>query len=272
MRRRAGLLAVGLPSARGFVTKATTPAAVIWSGCCQPLCSASSLRYLRHWRRVLGLSYSLRMSATMAGHVGSARRGMTWASRTVVFLDDAGRLPRRLAFCDGVALVVEAAPAGECELDLGPAVSEVDREGHEGERLLGNPTRQLVQLLAVEQELAGAVRFEPPIARGVLVRGDMCPDQPRLTAVDAGVSVLQGDVARPDGLHLRPGQGQPALEGLEDLVVVAGASVLRHAADPALLVGSGLGPSLRRHGARRYRQPPRLPCLRNDRRGPPAHT
>src|SRR5205807_7599678 len=71
--------------------------------------------------------------------------------------DGPGRLPVGVPGGDGVALVIGLAPPGQGQLDLGPAVAEVQREGNERERLLLGPTRELIDLLAVEQQLPGPV-------------------------------------------------------------------------------------------------------------------
>ena len=79
-------------------------------------------------------------------------------------------LSSRVALCNGVALVVETTTSREGELDLGEAVLEVNAERHECQRLLGDTTRELIDLPAVQEQLAGPHRVEAAEARGVLVR------------------------------------------------------------------------------------------------------
>ena len=81
---------------------------------------------------------------------------------------------------DGVALVVALAAPGQGQVDLGPAVLEVDRQGDQGEGILGGPPPELVDLAAVQQQLAGAVGVDRAEAVGVDVRRDVHPVEPDL--------------------------------------------------------------------------------------------
>ncbi len=81
--------------------------------------------------------------------------------------------------------------------------------------------------LPVEEELApavGVVRTEP---RRLAVRGNVDAVEPELAVDDPSVRVLQCDPPAAERLDLRALQDDPALDGLEDLVVVAGAAVGR---------------------------------------------
>jgi hypothetical protein len=60
---------------------------------------------------------------------------------------------------DCFALVVLAAALGETELDLRFAVLEVEAQRDQGEALLTDLVLNLVDLLLVEQEAAGAARL-----------------------------------------------------------------------------------------------------------------
>ena len=87
----------------------------------------------------------------------------------------AGRVALGVACGDGVALVVEAPSPGQGQLDLGPAVFEVDRQGDQREGLLLGLAHELVDLAAVQQELASSLGIVGAEARGVLVGGMWTP-------------------------------------------------------------------------------------------------
>src|SRR3954452_3534644 len=109
----------------------------------------------------------------------------------------AGRLP----LGQGMALVPALLALGQRDLDLGPAVEEVEREGHDREALLVDPPLDLVDLLAVEQQLALAPgRVVGPGALGVL--RDVHAVQPGLVAVDVDEPVHQGRAALAQRLPL----------------------------------------------------------------------
>ncbi len=83
---------------------------------------------------------------------------------------------------------------------------------------------QLADLVAVEEELAGAVGdVVVPVALGVL--GDVGTDEPRLAALDADVGLGDVDLVRPHALDLGAGQHEARLEGVLDGVVVTGSAV-----------------------------------------------
>jgi [CysO sulfur-carrier protein]-S-L-cysteine hydrolase len=171
------------------------------------------------------------------------------------------RFPCRVAFRKRAAFVIEAASSGECELDLCPSVREINGEGDEGERLLGDPSPQLIDLPAVEEEFSRSVGRDGPEPARILIRGDACPDQPDLPVLHAGVGVLEAHLPSAQRLDLPAFEFEPGFEDLEDVVLVACAPVLRHAAESfcarglvrrRLFCRRALGASARRHGMRRY--------------------
>src|SRR5690242_20375305 len=88
-----------------------------------------------------------------------------------------------LALGERVPLVPRLLALGERDLDLRPAVLEVERQGYDGQALLVDAALDLVDLVAVEEELAlAAGGVVGPRALGVL--GDVHPVQPGLVAVD----------------------------------------------------------------------------------------
>lgn len=125
-----------------------------------------------------------------------------------------------------MTLVVESAPTRERKLQLGPTVSKVDGKWDEGKRLLANPTPQLIDLTTVQEQLAAAIGIDSTEAVRILIGRDMGTDEVDLPVLDPGVGILQGSLAKPERLHLGSFEGDPALEGLENFVVVAGAAIL----------------------------------------------
>src|SRR5579884_3962964 len=142
--------------------------------------------------------------------------------------DLAGCLPGGVTLGDRRPLVVAAPAPGQGEGDLGPAVLEVEGEGDEGQRLLLGTTGQLVDLPAVQEQLAGPVRIVAAETLGEGVGGDMDPVQPHLAVLDPGVGIPQRHQPVAEGLDLAALQGDAALDGLEDVVVVAGLAVDGH--------------------------------------------
>ena len=162
----------------------------------------------------------------LAGAPGPERRRAPGSPlRPGAGLADPGHLAFGVALGQGLALVVGALAPGQAQLDLDQVALEVDAQGDQGEAALVDAGRQLVDLLAVEQELAGAGRLVALVA-GVGVGGDLHV-QDELVAVDHGVGVLERPFALAEGLDLAAAQDQAGLDRLEDLVVVAGTAVGR---------------------------------------------
>src|SRR5213592_4179362 len=80
------------------------------------------------------------------------------------------RLSGRVPGSDGVALVVEPAAPGHCQLHLGPPLLEVDRQRHQCQRVLLRPSGQLGDLAPVEEQLAGPARVVAAEPLGEVVR------------------------------------------------------------------------------------------------------
>jgi hypothetical protein len=93
------------------------------------------------------------------------------------------RLPPVLLLPQGLALVVLLLASRESDLGLRPAVLEVQGQGHDGVTRLLGLRLQLVDLLAVQQELALAARGVVRPAALVILR-DVGVVQPRLALVD----------------------------------------------------------------------------------------
>src|SRR6266511_4280871 len=129
---------------------------------------------------------------------------------------------------DRLALVVGALAPCDCQLDLDELLLEVQPQRHQREPALGDPPGELVDLLAVEQELAGPGGLVPVVA-GVRVRRDLHV-QDDLAVLDHGVGILERGATLAQGLHLAAAQRDASLEGVKDLVVVPGTAVAGHRA------------------------------------------
>src|SRR5688572_29387297 len=78
-------------------------------------------------------------------------------------------LPVELALGDGLSLVPRLLALGETDLDLGPALHEVERQGDDRVALLADLALDLLDLRLVQQQLALALRgVVGPGALGVL--------------------------------------------------------------------------------------------------------
>ena len=81
----------------------------------------------------------------------------------------------------------------------------------------------------MHQEFARAVGRDGSKAVRVLIRRDPHPEKPHLATIDAGISVLQTDLSSAQGLDFASLEGDAAFEGLEDVVLMSGAAILRDA-------------------------------------------
>src|SRR5215217_4379881 len=145
-------------------------------------------------------------------------------------------LAARVALGEVVPLVVGLLALGQRERGLDLAVFEVQVERDEREPALLGLADELLDLGAVHEHLALATRSVVG-PRALRVLGDVHMLQPHLAAVDGGEPVDQRGTAGPQALHLRAGEHQAHLVGVEDRVVV-----------PRLLVlGDELAPLFPRH-------------------------
>src|SRR3954451_3743292 len=142
-------------------------------------------------------------------------------------------LPIGLPLGERGALVPGLLALRERDLDLRPAVLEVERQRDDGEALLADPALDLVDLDPVEEQLAlAAGGVVGPGALGVL--RDVHAVQPGLVAVDLDEPVDQGRAPQPQRLHLGALEDQAGLVGVLDVVVVARLLVLRYEPAPLL--------------------------------------
>ena len=144
-----------------------------------------------------------------------------------------------------MALVVEASTPSKSQLNLCPAILEVDGQRHQGERLLLGTTEQLVDLAPMQQQFPPPVRVVSAKTGRVLVRRYVHTQQPGLAFFDPSVSIGKRDTSGAKGLDLASLKGDAALEGLENVVVVASASVAGNRTVAAVLdaLSGSFGPA-----------------------------
>src|SRR5262249_41533483 len=119
----------------------------------------------------------------------------------------------------GLALVVQLLAAGERKLELGASLLvEIELERHERHSLALDRAHELVDLPAVQEELAHALGSMVEAAALQVFR-DIGVDQPDLAAARIGVGFRDRRLAPAQRLNLRAGEREAGLEGLPDLVV-----------------------------------------------------
>src|SRR5690606_24459957 len=130
----------------------------------------------------------------------------------------------RLALGHVAALVVLLLAAGHAQLHLDPRALEVDPQRDQRVAPLPHPARPVVDLPAVQQQLAPSGGLVVP-AVAVLVGRDVHVVEPDLTALHPGVGVGQVDAARPGRLGLGARQGDARLHRFLDVVFVVGLTI-----------------------------------------------
>jgi len=131
---------------------------------------------------------------------------------------------------------MQFASLGQAQLDLGPAVLEVELQWDDRERLCSGLAQQLVDFVTVCEELASPVGLVAAKAHGVAPRWDVNAKDPQLAVVDSGVPISYLGLALSQRLHFAARKRQAALEGLEYLKIVARSSI---GGDDAVLAGGG---------------------------------
>src|SRR6478735_9563854 len=162
------------------------------------------------------------MSLTLGAHLDRICPVWAESSAEALALAPEGplHLQLRVALGHRLALVLALAALAHAQLDLHPAVLEVHRQRDEGVALPGDLVAQPLDLLGVEEQLAGAVRVVGADAVGVAVRRDVHAVQPDLPVDHPGIRVGQLHVAEAQALDLAAAQHDAALERLDDRVVV----------------------------------------------------
>ena len=130
-------------------------------------------------------------------------------------------LALELALLDRLTLVDGVLAAGQSDLDLGVAAAEVQARGDQGQALLLLLADQPLDLAPVHEQLARALGLVV-LARGGRVGRDVDVVQPHLAVLDRGVAVLEHRLALAQGLDLGPGEHDPALPPVEQVVAERG--------------------------------------------------
>src|SRR5690606_22925240 len=168
-------------------------------------------------------------------------------------------LARPLAFLLGGALVVLALALGEAHLELDAPAGVVEVEGNEGVSGALDLADELVDLLGVHQQLAGARGLGLDVGGGLGQRRDVRAEQEeRAAARDAG-RLLAAHTSRADRLDLPPREHETGFEPFFDRVIVEGFFVLEDARCLHSLTGfyqpAPRSPGRRPAGAKRHPVP-----------------
>src|SRR4051794_17969898 len=135
-------------------------------------------------------------------------------------------LPRVLPLAQRLPLVVVLLASCHRDLDLRPAVEEIQGQRDHGQTALARGLGEPGDLVPVQQQLALATRLVVvPGSLGVL--GVVPALGPGLAMVDAGEAAHEGRAARPERLPLGAGHPRARLDDVLDVVVVARLSVAR---------------------------------------------
>ena len=138
-------------------------------------------------------------------------------------------------FGEVLALVDGRLALAEGHLDLHLAVGEVELGRHQGQTFELHLHADAVDLVAVQQELAGPDRLVPRVLLGVGVGRDVHAVEPGLARVDRAPRLGELHLGLPQRLDLAAGQDQPALVGVEQRVAVSSLPVGGHHLDAGLL-------------------------------------
>ena len=160
--------------------------------------------------------------------------------RLFVFLaKDSLNLPFCILPLDGLPLFVFPFSPCKAELDLCPAVLQVETQRDKGEALFLDLAVESPDFPLVKEQLSGPCRvvIERPCVR---IGGNIDFVEEGLVSLDAGITVLELDSALPDGLDLRSQKNEAGFVGRQDFIVVPGLLVLRDELDSTLLQRSWL--------------------------------
>src|SRR5436305_12153097 len=163
----------------------------------------------------------------------AARRGV----RSAPALERAFHVTLGLPLGEVTALVPLFLAAGERELDLRPAVAEVELRRDKREAPLPDLAGERVDLLAAKEELPVAVGIVV-LAVPLVVDRDVGADEPGLVPAHVPVRLLERGPALAERLHLGAGQDETGLDSIQEVVVVPRPAVV----DDQLL-GSGSHPA-----------------------------
>src|SRR5260221_6987691 len=135
-------------------------------------------------------------------------------------------LALRFALGDGVALVLAGLTLAHAQLDLHPAVLEVEAQGDQRVTRLLLRFLQPIDLAAVEEQLAGALGLVILQGPGRLVGRNLRVEEKQLPTFSYRIRIRQLDAALAQRLHFRAGERDAAFQLALDVVLEAGAAVL----------------------------------------------
>src|SRR5262245_57953346 len=148
-----------------------------------------------------------------------------------------------------LALVVQLLALCQRQPQLGAAAGiEVELERHHGHALALHRDRELVDLVLVQQQAAGAAGVVLEEGACLLVLRDVRVDEEDAAVLGAGVAFGDVGLARAQRLHVGAGELDAGLPGVLDTVLEARPSVLHHRLAAVVVLG--------RHGPRSLVRPP----------------
>lgn len=131
----------------------------------------------------------------------------------------------RVPLGDLLAAVVHFPTTGERNLHLGPSVLKEHLEGDNGEWLGGGLFPYLIDFVAVGKQLLLSVGVVRSKTDGEPPGRNMSLKEPELPIVHASVGVGNLRLPFAQTLDFTPDEHEATLEGVDDLVIVAGPSV-----------------------------------------------
>jgi hypothetical protein len=153
-----------------------------------------------------------------------------------------------VALLDRGALVVQLLALGDADLELDPALFPVHGGGHQGVALAFDQADELVELVAVQQQFAGARRVRRDVGGGAQQRVDGAAEDEGLAILDGDIALLDVDVPGAQRLDLPSLQRDARLVALLDEVVMPGLLVQGN----GIAGGSGLFFCAFHHGSEFY--------------------
>jgi len=136
-------------------------------------------------------------------------------------------VPHRTLFLNGplaifldIALVVFLLALGKRDLTLDEMFFPVDLGGHTGVALLLDAGEQARQLFAMQQQLAGAVRFADDVGAGGVERRDVATDQPGFAVLEDDVAVRQLHFLLTHAFDFPAEQHHPGFERVFDEIIM----------------------------------------------------
>lgn len=156
-------------------------------------------------------------------------------STAVLVLHDAGFFPIPFTGLGVFPLVVFFLALHQADLDLDPARFPVEGQRHYGVALTSGQALELVEFTATEQQFAGAGRIAYHVAGGGVQRQEAGAEQEGFSLHEDDIGFADVGLARPQGLHFPPLQGQAGFHALFDEVLVTGGSVECNGAGPGFV-------------------------------------